>query len=250
MTVADALIGKLYLRKFRAGWEWYFSAPEYIIKPLSNHLDPIIEVSDMPSPPDFTIRCIISVIVSVGPTSYSVMINRPPTLEERMRRMQQVSTGVTVAYFSSIAVLALAAIQTPSSDSTGQETTYFDYVVFLSMFLLAGRYFEAYSKARTAEAITVLGSLRPAEALILSPRSASDSTTALVLRNDPEKSDVACNNGSFVASSRFKFEKVPVDLLEVGNGVHVQNGATSPPDGTIVSDAETSFNESYLTGGA
>ncbi|KAG1779710.1 heavy metal translocatin [Suillus placidus] len=327
-----------------------------IIKPLSNHLDSVIEVSYMPSPPDFTIRSIIFTIVSVEPTSYSVSIHRPPTLEERTRRMQRreqrvllrhlfftfiiaiptfiigvvymsllpagnhtklylmqpmwngnasriewalfflatpvyfhgagtfhrrsikeiralwrkgsttpiirrftrfgsmnllVSTGVTVAYFSSIVVLVLAAIQQPSSDGTGQETTYFDYVVFLTMFLLAGRYLEAYSKARTADAITALGSLRPTEALILSPRSASDSTApAIVPRNDPEKCDVACDDGSLVASPGFKFEKVPVDLLEVSDVVRVQNGATPPSDGTIVSGAETSFDESSLTGEA
>ncbi|KAG1725199.1 E1-E2 ATPase-domain-containing protein [Suillus lakei] len=160
-----------------------------------------------------------------------------------------VSTGVTVAYISSTVVPALA-VQSPLSDGTGQETTYFDYVVFLTMFLLAGCYLEAYIKARTADTITALGSLRPAEALILSPRSASDSTATLVPRNDPEKSDVACNNGSLVASSGFKFEKVPVELLEVGDVVHVQNGAIPPSDGTIVSGAETSFDESSLTGEA
>ncbi|KAG0709615.1 heavy metal translocatin [Suillus ampliporus] len=327
-----------------------------IIKPLSNHLDSIIEVSYKPSPPDFTIRSIISAIVSVEPTSYSVLIHRPPTLEERARRMQQreqrtlllhlfftfmiaiptfiigvvymslipggnqtkqylmgpmwngnasriewalfflatpvyfygagtfhrrsikeiralwrkgsttpitkrftrfgsmnllVSTGVSVAYFSSIAVLALAAIQPPSSSGVAQETTYFDYVVFLTMFLLAGRYLEAYSKARTADAITALGSLRPAEAILLAPRSASDSTApAIVPRHDPEKSDVSSDNGSLIASPGFKFEKVPVDFLEVGDVVRVQNGATPPSDGTIVSGAETSFDESSLTGEA
>ncbi|KAG2156041.1 heavy metal translocatin [Suillus clintonianus] len=327
-----------------------------IIKPLSNILDPVIEVSYIPSPPDFTIRSIISAIVSVESTSYSVLINRPPTLEERTHRMQQrekrtlllhliftfiitiptfiigvvymsllpagdrtrlylmepmwngnasriewalfflatpvyfygaglfhrrsikeikslwrkgsptpvikrftrfgsmnllVSSGVTVAYFSSIVVLALAATQPPSSDGAAQETTYFDYVVFLTMFLLAGRYLEAYSKARTADAITALGSLRPAEALILAPRSASDFTApAIVSREDPEKCDMSCDNGSLVASPGFKFEKVPVDLLEVGDVVRVQNGATPPSDGTIVSGAETSFDESSLTGEA
>ncbi|KIK48852.1 hypothetical protein CY34DRAFT_797637 [Suillus luteus UH-Slu-Lm8-n1] len=327
-----------------------------IIKPLSNHFDSVIEVSYMPSPPYFTIRSIASTIVSVDPTSYSVSIHRPPTLEERTRHMQRreqrillqhlfftfiitiptfiigvvymsllpagnhtklflmqpmwngnasriewalfflstpvyfygagtfhrrsikeiralwrkgsttpiikrftrfgsmnllVSTGVTVAYFSSIVVLALAATQPPSGNGTGQETTYFDYVVFLTMFLLAGRYLEAYSKARTADAITALGSLRPAEALILSPSSAFDSTLpAIVSHNDPEKCDVACDNGSLVASRGFKFEKVPVDLLEVGDVVRVQNGATPPSDGTIVSGAETSFDESSLTGEA
>jgi cation transport ATPase len=117
--------------------------------------------------------------------------------------------------------------------------------------LSSGRYLEAYSKARTADAITALGSLRPAEALILSPSSACDSTPpAIISHNDPEKSDVACDNGSLVASLGFKFEKVSVDLLEVGDVVRVQNGATPPSDGTIVSGAEASFDESSLTGEA
>lgn len=46
--------------------------------------------------------------------------------------------GVSVAYFSSIALLALAAAQPPSPTGTGDNTTYFDSVVFLTMFLLAG----------------------------------------------------------------------------------------------------------------
>ncbi|KAG1754023.1 heavy metal translocatin [Suillus paluster] len=327
-----------------------------VFKPLSNHLDPIIEISYKPSPPDFTIRSIISAIVSVEPTSYSVLIYHPPTLEERTRSMQQcerrallrrlfftfiiaiptfiigvvymslvpgrnqtkqylmgpmwngnasriewalfllatpvyvysagsfhrrsikeiralwrkgsttpiikrftrfgsmnllVSTGVSVAYFSSIALLALAATQSPSSSGVAQETTYFDAVVFLTMFLLAGRYLEAYSKARTADAITALGSLRPAEALLLVPRSASGSmAVATVPRHDPEKCDVSSDNGSLAASPGFKFEKVAVDLLEVGDVVRVQNGATPPSDGTIVSGVETSFDESSLTGEA
>ncbi|KAG2128302.1 heavy metal translocatin [Suillus bovinus] len=328
-----------------------------ILKPFSNHLDSVIEVSYMPSPPDFTIRSITSAIMSVEPTSYSVSIHRPPTLEERTRHMQRreqrvllqhlfftfiitiptfvigvvymsllpasnptklylmkpmwngnasliewvlfflatpvyfygagtfhrrsikeigtlwrkgsttpiikrftkfgsmnllVSTGVTVAYLSSIVVLGLAAVQPPSSDGiTGQETTYFDYVVFLTMFLLAGRYLEAYSKARTADAITALGSLRPAEALILSPCPPSESMVPTVVPwNDPEKCDVAWDNGDLVASPGFKFEKVSVDLLEVGDVVRVQNGATPPSDGTIISGAETSFDESSLTGEA
>lgn len=60
-----------------------------IIKPLANHLDSVIEVSYMPSPPDFTIRSITSTIVSVEPTSYSVSIHRAPTLEECTHRMQR-----------------------------------------------------------------------------------------------------------------------------------------------------------------
>jgi Cu+-exporting ATPase len=115
----------------------------------------------------------------------------------------------------------------------------------------SGRYLDAYSKARTADAITALGSLRPAEALLLVPRSASDSTVpAIGPHQDPEKCDPVFDNGTFVAAPGFKFEKVAVDLLEVGDVVRVQNGATPPSDGTIVSGAETSFDESSLTGEA
>ncbi|KAG2056447.1 heavy metal translocatin [Suillus hirtellus] len=325
-----------------------------IVKSLSNQLDPIMQVSYKPSPPDFTIRSIISSIVSVEPTSYSVSIHRPPTLEECTRSMQQrekralllrlfftsimaiptfiigvvymslvpsptkqylmepmwkgnasriewalfflatpvyfygadlfhrrsikeirslwrkgstspiikrftrfgsmnllVSTGVSVAYFSSIALLILAATQPPASSGTAQDTTYFDAVVFLTLFLLFGRYLDAYSKARTADAITALSLLRPSEALLLTVNSASAPTTpAIVPRNDAEKCDVSCDNGSFIASPGFRFERVPVDLLEVGDVVRVQNGATPPSDGTIVSGAGTSFDESSLTGEA
>lgn len=38
-----------------------------------------------------------------------------------------------------------------------------------------------------------------------------------------------------------------MDLLEVGDIVRVQNGATPPVDGLVVS-GESSFNESSLTG--
>lgn len=327
-----------------------------IIKPLSNHLDPIMEISYKPSPPHFTIRSIILAIVSVEPTSYAAKIYYPPTLEQRTRSMQQreqralllrlfstfiiaiptfiigvvymslvpsgsktkqylmepmwngnasriewalfflatpvyfygaglfhhrsikeirslwrkgsttpivkritrfgsmnllVSAGVSVAYFSSIALLILAATQPPVSSGAAQDTTYFDAVVFLTMFLLIGRYLDAYSKARTADAITALGSLRPAEALLLTASSTSDSTTsAIVPRDDPEKCDVSFDNGGFIASPGFKFEKVPVELLEVGDVARVQNGATPPSDGIIVSGTETSFDESSLTGEA
>jgi cation transport ATPase len=48
-----------------------------------------MEISYLPSPPDFTIRSITSTIVSVEPASYSVSIYHPPTLEERTHRMQR-----------------------------------------------------------------------------------------------------------------------------------------------------------------
>lgn len=81
----------------------------------------------------------------------------------------QVSSGVSVAYFSSIVLLALAASQPASPNGKGDTSTYFDSVVFLTMFLLIGKYLEAYSKSHTADAITSLGKLRPAEAYLLDP---------------------------------------------------------------------------------
>jgi hypothetical protein len=44
-----------------------------------------------------------------------------------------------VAYFSSVVLLSLAAVQPPSPSGMGDNTTYFDSVVFLTMFILAGK---------------------------------------------------------------------------------------------------------------
>ncbi|KAF8121188.1 heavy metal translocatin [Boletus edulis] len=159
-----------------------------------------------------------------------------------------VSIGVSAAYFASVVLLALAASQPPASNGVGDSTTYFDAVVLLTLFLLSGRYLEAYSKARTADAITALASLRPAEALLLTPRDPSSdvvsySSNADLEKGDPEKDDLAIVPGH-------QIEKVYVDLLEVGDIVRVLNGATPPSDGTLVPGATTSFDESSLTGEA
>ncbi|KAF8837675.1 heavy metal translocatin [Paxillus ammoniavirescens] len=329
-----------------------------ITKPFSEYTDPVIEIVYEPAPPDFTIRRIISCIVSANPTPFKASLHRPFTLEQRTRSMQLrerrtlirrllftfifaiptfiigvvymnlvpsgnrtrdyfmesmwngnasriqwslfflatpvmfygaglfhrrsvkeitalwqngsatpiikrftrfgsmnllVSTGVSVAYFASVALLAFAASQPPPANGMGDTTTYFDSVVFITMFLLCGRYLEAYSKARTADAITALGSLRPAEALLVTPRTPSDvppSEHNEVIDADLEKGDIIVGNGNLVAGPGFKVENVSVDLLEAGDIVRVLNGATPPCDGIIVSGSETSFDESSLTGEA
>ncbi|KIK79870.1 hypothetical protein PAXRUDRAFT_833891 [Paxillus rubicundulus Ve08.2h10] len=329
-----------------------------VTKPFSDYTDPIIEVLYEPAPPGFTIRSIISCIVSADPTSFKASLYQPPTLEQRTRSMQLrerrtllkrllftfifaiptfvigvvymslvpsgnrtrnylmepmwngnasriqwslfflvtpvmfygaglfhrrsikevvalwrkgsttpiikrftkfgsmnllVSTGVSVAYFASVALLAFAASQPPPADGMGDTTTYFDSVVFITMFLLCGRYLEAYSKARTADAITAMGSLRSAEALLVTPRTPSDvppSQHNETIDADLEKGDIISDNGSLVAGPGLKVEKVSVDFLEAGDIVRVLNGATPPCDGVIVSGSETSFDESFLTGEA
>ncbi|EKM59187.1 uncharacterized protein PHACADRAFT_249459 [Phanerochaete carnosa HHB-10118-sp] len=165
-----------------------------------------------------------------------------------------VSSGVSVAYFASIALLALSATQQRSPTGDGDSTTWFDSVVLLTMFLLAGRYLEAYSKGHTADAITALGKLRPTSALLLSsaPRKVTFSTPNLTLTDsdDPEKGVADDSDVVEKPLGRSSVVRVPADLLEVGDVVRVQHGASPPADGTLVNvGAEhASFDESSLTG--
>jgi Cu+-exporting ATPase len=120
--------------------------------------------------------------------------------------------GTSIAYFASVAELALAATR---KSAGSMDNSYFDAVVFLTMFLLVGRFLEAYSKAKTGDAVTSLGKLRPNEAVL----------------TDLEKGD----------------SKIDTDLLEVGDVVRVNHG-TSPPFDGVVLDGDSVFDESSLTG--
>ncbi|KAF8157040.1 heavy metal translocatin [Crassisporium funariophilum] len=153
-----------------------------------------------------------------------------------------ISLGVSVAYFASIAELAMSAGRDPNDTSFSTDsTTYFDSVVFLTMFLLIGRYIEAFSKHHAANSVSLLTKLQGSEALLLNSNSISSSTTSLTQSEDQEKQ---CSN----PLSDSMVEKVSVDLLEVGDIVRVPSGATPPADGTIVSLETTHFDESSLTG--
>lgn len=122
------------------------------------------------------------------------------------------SLGTTIAFVASIAELALAATKRSSGS---MENSYFDAVVFLTLFLLTGRFLEAFSKAKTGDAVTSLGALRPKEAVLVTA----------------ETGDV----------------KVATDLLEIGDVVRVHHG-TSPPFDGVVLDGTSNFDESSLTG--
>ena len=139
------------------------------------------------------------------------------------------SAGTSVAYFPSIAVLALDSQKT--GQRNGQISTYFDAVVFLTMFILAGRYLEAYSKAKAGDAVTVLGKLRPTEALLV--------------RSNPDLEDSSEDSQSSLPTTNV--EKIDVDLLEVGDLVRVLRGASPPADGTVLF-GDSTFDESSLTG--
>lgn len=126
--------------------------------------------------------------------------------------------GTTVAYVASIVLLALSAQQAPMAEM-GFHTTYFDSVVFLTFFLLIGRFLESYSKSRTADAVSTLSSLKSAEAVVV--EKIGDSYT-----ND---------------------QVVEVKLLESGDYVRISTGE-SPAIDCVIVDGSSEFDESALTG--
>lgn len=131
-----------------------------------------------------------------------------------------ISLGTTIAYFSSLAELIIAA-SNPSQDLIGSsKQSYFDSVVFLTMFLLLGRLAEARMKAKSGDAISALGNLRPTEANLLTSKDGEDASS---------------------------IEKVNVDLIDVGDLVRIPHGSSPPCDGTLL-DESGSFDESSLTG--
>jgi heavy metal translocating P-type ATPase len=136
------------------------------------------------------------------------------------------SLGITIAYFSSIAALGIDAAQKSNKDSKAT-SSYFDAVVFLSMFLLIGRLIEAYSKAKAGDAVTLLGKLRPTEATLIES----------IPTKDPD--------AHVLPTQRTRI--IPVDLLENGDTVRISNGGSPPYDGVVI-EGTSQFDESSLTG--
>ncbi|KAG8525764.1 uncharacterized protein KY384_000524 [Bacidia gigantensis] len=149
-----------------------------------------------------------------------------------------VSAGTSVAYFSSIAVLAMEA--TSSSDSMGHSTTYFDSVVFLTFFVLIGRWLEVYSKAKTGNAVAMLGNLKPSEAVLVIPGKTSSTSTA---------SSDSLVKATSTGKAQETTTTINAEHLEIGDIILVRHGSSPPADGEIIVGA-TKFNESSLTGEA
>ncbi|KAL5352074.1 hypothetical protein ACLOAV_002017 [Pseudogymnoascus australis] len=128
-----------------------------------------------------------------------------------------ISVGTMVAYVSSLAVLIMNATQkTERHHSMRMSSSYFDVITFLTFFILMGQYLEAYSKAKTGDAVAMLSKLRPSQALL-------------------------------VGKDR-EVQEIPVDQLEVGDVVQIPRGTSPPADGTVEQDGSFSFDESSLTG--
>lgn len=121
--------------------------------------------------------------------------------------------------------------------------------VFLKPLDYIGRYLEAYSKHRTADAITALSKLRPSEALLVVSNSSNAIETLDKTERDLEKNEFESESeATDDLKSGFHVQKINVDLLEVGDIVRVLHGASPPADGTIASIEGSQFDESSLTG--
>jgi len=129
------------------------------------------------------------------------------------------SLGTTVAYVSSVAQMIAATARGQKEIPHG--LIYFDSVVFLTLFLLAGRLIEAYSKSKTGNAVEELIKLRPNTAVLVESTKGQGQTSSTI----------------------------PLDELEHGDIIRIAKGAAPPADGIIIS-GETTFDESSLTGEA
>ena len=135
-----------------------------------------------------------------------------------------ISAGTTVAYVASVALLIMDA--TGASRNSGS-STYFDSVVFLTFFILIGRFLEAFSKSKTSDAVSMLGQLKPDKAILAYQKVESHRSS----------------DDSYMRSS----STIDAGLLEIGDLVIVPHGSSPPADGIIVA-GEGKFDESSLTG--
>ncbi|KAL6817909.1 E1-E2 ATPase domain-containing protein [Trichoderma sp. SZMC 28015] len=127
------------------------------------------------------------------------------------------SLGTSIAYWSSIGQMIAAGAD--GDADIPEDRFYFDSVVFLTLFLLAGRLIEAYSKSKAGNAVEALAKLRP--------------TTALLVEQDKLQGQITTT--------------IDMDQLEHGDVIRVPHGSSPPVDGVILS-GETTFDESSLTG--
>ena len=108
---------------------------------------------------------------------------------------------------------------------------------------------EAYSKSRTADAITALSGLRPSMAILVS-RDLSDGSIATFQdpSQDLEKAQPTTEAAILSAGISQHTKRIPVDQLEVGDVVRVVTGSSPPADGHVVLGERGTFDESSLTG--
>lgn len=137
-----------------------------------------------------------------------------------------IALGATIAYISSLTQLCISATSSAERPENAYRQSYFDSVVFLTMFLLLGRFIEASMQSKVGDAVSALGKLQPSKAYLIS---------------HPE---LHGNEGPQEKS----LDLIDTDLIEVGDTIKVLQGASPPCDGTLLEGEQAQFDESSLTG--
>jgi len=116
-----------------------------------------------------------------------------------------------------------------------------------------GKFLEAYSKSKTADAVNLLRGLRPSEALLVVKADQEDIAADVAAFNaNPTQSPIGENDPSnleYADNRTWGSRTISTDLLEVGDIVSVVRGSSPPADGTVIS-GHSQFDESSLTGEA
>ncbi|KAF0278787.1 hypothetical protein FOG50_00368 [Hanseniaspora uvarum] len=142
-----------------------------------------------------------------------------------------ISLGTSVAYFASVAMVILSTKQKPGDE---MYETYFDSVVFLTFFLLIGKFLENYSKKKTVGMLNNLSAI------------SGDSTVTIIDQVNSKITDI-------------KYVKIPKNQLEINDIMLIKPGESPLVDGILLvplqQDSEfnketviTQFDESSLTG--
>ncbi|KAJ3573946.1 hypothetical protein NPX13_g4527 [Xylaria arbuscula] len=127
-----------------------------------------------------------------------------------------ISLGTTIAYVSSVAQMIAAGAK--NLHMVEDSDFYFDSVVFLTLFLLAGRFLEAYSKSKTGNAVEALGKLRPTTAILVEQRkdqSTSDRIVGTDMLEFGDTGNTIFDEASLTGESR-PIKKAPGDQVFSG----------------------------------
>jgi len=140
-----------------------------------------------------------------------------------------ISMGTFLTYGYSLMVvifMMVASIIFHMGHFSSPPADYFEAPCMIISFILIGKQLEHWAKRQTSQSLRDLLALRPTEARLL-----STSSTSTDKRSDGVEA-----------------QQLQVDLIELGDTLHVLPGEAVPTDGIMVCDSGAAFDESLLTG--
>ena len=138
-----------------------------------------------------------------------------------------VALSTTTAYLASLGLFIRDILRSPEDTMAHGSSTFFDSNVLLGFIILIGRILEHYARSKTTDAISRLEDSSPDHALLLSPDNLRALSTIDLLSNPSEK--------------------IPADLIEIGDLILLPAGSSPSADGEVVVGL-SAFDESSLTG--